>query len=71
MDGVWFGSVRGLAGVKNKNSSPRVTNSPYFIAVIRMIMMSSCPYFIFIDTSISKHVDIFFDFGFRLSTSEV
>ena len=24
-----------------------------------MIMMLSCPYFIFIDTSISKHVDIF------------
>ena len=31
-----------------------------------MIMMLSCPYFIFIDTSISKHVDIFFDFGFSL-----
>ena len=31
-----------------------------------MIMMPSCPYFIFIDTSISKHVDIFFDFGFSL-----
>ena len=28
--------------------------------------MPSCPYFIFIDTSISKHVDIFFDFGFSL-----
>ena len=35
-------------------------------AVIRMIMMPSCLYFIFIDTSISKHVDIFFDFGFLL-----
>ena len=35
-----------------------------YVAVIRMIMMPSCPYFIFIDTSISKHVDIFFDFGF-------
>ena len=37
-----------------------------YVAVIRMIMMPSCPYFIFIDTSISKHVDIFFDFGFSL-----
>ena len=33
-----------------------------YVAVIRMIMMPSCPYFIFVDTSISKHVDIFFDF---------
>ena len=31
-----------------------------------MIMMPSCSYFIFVDTSISKHVDIFFDFGFSL-----
>ena len=37
-----------------------------YVAVIRMIMMPSCPYFIFIDTSISKHVNIFFDFGFSL-----
>ena len=37
-----------------------------YVAVIRMIMMPSCPYFIFIDTSISKQVDIFFDFGFSL-----
>ena len=36
-----------------------------------MIMMPSCPYFIFFNTSIFKHVDIFFDFGFRLRTSEV
>ena len=36
-----------------------------------MIMMPSCPYFIFIDTSISKHVDAFSDIGFRLRTSEV
>lgn len=28
--------------------------------------MPSCPYFIFIDTFISKHVDTFFDFGFSL-----
>ena len=31
-----------------------------------MITMPLCPYFIFIDTFISKHVDIFFDFGFSL-----
>ena len=37
-----------------------------WVAVLRMIMMPSCPYFIFIDTFISKHVDIFFDFGFSL-----
>ena len=42
-----------------------------FVVVIRMIMMPSCPYFIFIDTSISKHVDMIIDFGFRLRTSEV
>ena len=28
--------------------------------------MPSCQYFIFIDTYISKHVEIFFDFGFSL-----
>ena len=33
-----------------------------------MIMMPSCPYFIFIDTFISKHVDIFF--WFQLSLEE-
>ena len=37
-----------------------------YVVVLRMIMMPSCPYFIFIDTFISKHVDIFFDFGFPL-----
>ena len=37
-----------------------------YVVVIRMIMMRSGPYFIFINTSISKHVDIFFDFGFSL-----
>ena len=37
-----------------------------YVLVLKMIMMPSCPYFIFIDTSISKHVDIFFDFGFSL-----
>ena len=30
-----------------------------YVAVLRMIMMPSCLYFIFIDTCISKHVDIF------------
>ena len=39
-----------------------------YVAIIRMIMMPSCPYFIFIDTSISKHVDIFF--RFRLSLED-
>ena len=44
-----------------------MTKSIYiYVGVIRMIMTPSCLYFIFIDTSISKHVDIFFDFGFRL-----
>ena len=38
----------------------------YICAVLRMIMMPSCPNFIFIDTFISKHVDIFFNFGFSL-----
>ena len=33
---------------------------------MRIIMMPSCPYFIFIDTSISKHVDIFIVIGFSL-----
>ena len=37
-----------------------------WVVVLRMIMMPSSPYVIFIDTSISKHVDIFFDFGFSL-----
>ena len=37
-----------------------------YVAVIRIIMMPSCPYFIFINTSIFKHVDIFFDFDFSL-----
>ena len=37
-----------------------------WVDVLRMIMMPSCPYFIFIDISISKYVDIFFDFGFKL-----
>ena len=44
-----------------------------FVAVIIMNMMLLCPYFVFIDTSLSlsKHVDMFFDFGFHLRTSKV
>ena len=41
-----------------------------FVVVIIIDMMLLCPLF-FIDTSLSKHVDMFFDFGFRLRTSEV
>ena len=37
---------------------------------MRIIMMPSCPYFIFIDTSIFKHVDIVFDFGFLLEDKQ-
>ena len=37
-----------------------------FFVVIIMNMMLLCPYFVFIDTSLSKHVDMFFDFGFSL-----
>ena len=42
-----------------------------FVAAIIVNMMLLCPYFVFIDTSLSKHVDMFFDFGFRLRASEV
>ena len=35
-----------------------------FVAAIIINMMLLCPYFVFIDTSLSKHVDMFFDFGF-------
>ena len=37
-----------------------------YVDVIRMIMMPSCPYFIFIDASTSKHEDIFIVIGFSL-----
>ena len=37
-----------------------------YVVVIRMIMMPSCPYFIFIDASTSKHEDIFIVIGFSL-----
>ena len=51
------------------NMSNHMTKSIY-VAVMKIIMMPSCPYFIFIDASLSKHVDMFFDFGSRLSSSE-
>ena len=42
-----------------------------FIVVIIIYMMHLCRYFVFIDASLSKHVDMFFDFVFHLRTSEV
>ena len=42
-----------------------------FVDVIIINMMLLCPYFVFIVTSLSKHVDMFFDLGFRLRASEV
>ena len=47
------------------NISNQMTKSIY-VAVIRIIMMPSCPYFIFIDASTSKHEDIFIVIGFSL-----
>ena len=41
-----------------------------FVVVIIIYKMLLCLYFVFIDTSLSKHVDMFFNFGFRLRTSE-
>ena len=41
-----------------------------FAAVIIMNMMLLCSYFVFIDTSLSKHVDMFFDFGFLLEEKQ-
>src|SRR3990170_2869223 len=37
-----------------------------FVAVIIIYMMLLCLYFVFIDTSLSKHVNMFFDVGFSL-----
>ena len=37
-----------------------------YVAVMRIIMMPSCPYFIFIDASTSKHENIFIVIGFLL-----
>ena len=47
------------------NISNHTTKSIY-IAVMEIIMMPSCPYFIFIDASTSKHEDIFIVIGFSL-----
>ena len=47
------------------NISNHMTKSIY-VAVMRIIMMPSCPYFIFIDASTSKHEDIFMVIGFAL-----
>ena len=47
------------------NISNHMTISLY-VAVMRIIMMPSCPYFIFIDASTSKHGDIFIVIGFSL-----
>ena len=41
-----------------------------FVVVTIINMMLLCLCFVFIDTSLSKHVDMFFDFGFRLRPSE-
>lgn len=41
-----------------------------FVVVIIICMMLLCPYFVFIDASLSlslsKHMDMFFDIGFLL-----
>ena len=52
------------------NISNHMAKSLY-VAVMRIIMMPSCPYFIFIDTSTYKQGDIFIIIGFHLRTSEV
>ena len=47
------------------NISNHMTKSIY-VAIMEIIMMPSCPYFIFIDASTSKHEDIFIVIGFSL-----
>ena len=47
------------------NMSNHMTKSIY-VAVMKIIMMPSCPYFIFIDASTSKHEDIFIVNDFSL-----
>ena len=47
------------------NMSNHMTKSIYAV-VMKIIMMPSCPYFIFIDASTSKHEDIFIVIGFSL-----
>ena len=41
-----------------------------YVVVMRIIMMPSCPYFIFIDASTSKHEDIFIVIGFSLEDKQ-
>ena len=53
----------------NLNISNHMTKSIY-VAVMRIIMMPSCPYFIFIDASTSKHEDIFIVIGFSLEDKQ-
>ena len=47
------------------NMSNHMTKSIY-VAVMEIIMMPSCPYFIFIDASTSKHENIFIVIDFSL-----
>ena len=51
------------------NISNHMTISIY-VAVMRIIMMPSCPYFIFIDASTSEHKDIFIVIGFSLEDKQ-
>ena len=41
-----------------------------FVVVMRIIMMPSCPYFIFVDASTSKHEDIFMVIDFSLEDKQ-
>ena len=52
------------------NTGDHMTKSIY-VAVIRMIMMPSCPYFIFIDTSISKTCGHIFRYRLPLENKQV
>ena len=51
------------------NMSNHITK-PIYVAVMEIIMMPSCPYFIFIDASTSKHEDIFIVIGFLLEDKQ-
>ena len=42
-----------------------------FVVVMLISMMLLCTYFVSIDTSLSNHVDMLFNIGFRLRTSDV
>ena len=41
-----------------------------YVVVMEIIMMPSCPYFIFIDASTSKHEDTFIVIGFSLEDKQ-